>query len=278
MTQTLAARFRNSDGEIRLGRVVEVGKGSVVIDAGPAGPEGFVPTVQAWEGIEAAQGPAWPVSEVDILPPVVPSKLLCIGLNYLKHARESKMEPPPAPLIFAKVNSSIIGHNETIVIPDQEPEPDFEAEVAVVVSATAKNVSVAEALDYVGGVTALNDVSGRSAQFGDGQWTRGKGYDTFAPMGPYMANSDQLDLTNIGVRCIVSGEVMQESSTADLIFPIAELVSYLSHQFTLNPGDVIATGTPEGVGVARTPQRFLRPGDVVEVWVEGVGTLTNPVR
>ena len=141
----------------------------------------------------------------------------------------------------------------------------------------ARNVSEADAADYIGGITAMNDVSGRLAQLGDGQWTRGKGFDTFAPLGPYIARSADLDLRSIGLKCILSGEVMQDSSTSDLIFPIAELVSYLSHQFTLYPGDVIATGTPSGVGVARNPQRFLRTGDVVEVWVEGVGTLRNPV-
>lgn len=275
--EMLAARFRNTDGDIRLGRVASVGVGQVVIDAGPAGPEGFVPTEEAWRQIEAANGPAVPVADLTLLHPTVPSKLLCIGLNYLEHAREANMDLPKAPLIFAKVNSALIGPGESIVIPSQEPEPDFEAEVAVVIGKRAKNVPAEEALAYVGGVTALNDVSGRSAQFGDGQWTRGKGYDTFAPMGPFVAKSDLMDLTRIGVRCTLSGEVMQDSSTADLIFPIAELVSYVSHQFTLNPGDVIATGTPAGVGVARNPQRLLRSGDVVEVWVEGVGTLSNPV-
>lgn len=275
--EMLAARFRNNDGDIRLGRVATIGSGLVVIDAGPAGPEGFVPTEQAWRQIEAANGPAVPVADLTLLHPTVPSKLLCIGLNYLEHAREANMDLPKAPLIFAKVNSALIGPGESIVIPSQEPQPDFEAEVAVVIGKQAKNVSVEEAVGYVGGVTALNDVSGRSAQFGDGQWTRGKGYDTFAPMGPFVAKSDVMDLTQIGVRCTLSGEVMQESSTADLIFPIADLVSYVSHQFTLNPGDVIATGTPAGVGIARNPQRLLRSGDVVEVWVEGVGTLSNPV-
>ena len=275
--QVLAARFRNSEGEVRLGRVLEHDLGQTVIDAGPAGPEGFVPTEDAWRHLEAAHGPAHLVSEITILHPVVPSKLLCIGLNYLAHAREANLEVPQAPLIFVKVNSALIGNGDSIVIPPQEPEPDFEAEVAVVIGTQAKNVKVDDALEYVGGVTALNDVSGRAAQFGDGQWTRGKGYDTFAPLGPYVAKSDLMDLNNVGVRCTLSGEIMQESSTADLIFSIAELVSYVSHQFTLNPGDVIATGTPAGVGIARTPRRLLQSGDVVEVWVEGVGTLTNPV-
>lgn len=274
---TLAARFRNSDGDVRLGRVSEIGPGLVVIDAGPASPEGFVPTPDAWAQIESASGQAVPLADLTLLHPTVPSKLLCIGLNYLEHAREADMELPKAPLIFTKVTSALIGPGEAIVIPSQEPEPDFEAEVAVVIGARAKNVSVADAPGYVGGVTALNDVSGRSAQFGDGQWTRGKGYDTFAPMGPFVAKSAELDLTNIGVRCTLSGEVMQESTTADLIFPVAELVSYVSHQFTLNPGDIIATGTPSGVGIARDPKRLLRSGDVVEVWVDGVGTLSNPV-
>lgn len=269
----LAARFIGPNGVVRIGSV----RDDFIVDAGPSGPQGFVPTPEAWASLAGSTGPRLPLNSVRLLHPVAPSKVLCIGLNYLEHAREAGMELPKAPLVFAKVTSALIGPGEAIVLPPQEEQPDFEAEVAIVVGRTARNVSQDDALDYVGGVTALNDVSGRAAQFGDGQWTRGKGFDTFAPVGPYIARSRDLDLTNIGVRCVLSGEVMQESSTSDLIFPIAELVSYLSHQFTLLPGDVIATGTPSGVGVARDPQRFLRPGDVVEVWVEGVGSLINPV-
>jgi 2-keto-4-pentenoate hydratase/2-oxohepta-3-ene-1,7-dioic acid hydratase in catechol pathway len=273
MTLT-AARFMNDAGEVRLGSV----RGDQIVDAGPAGPQGFVPSSAGWAAIEAADGPIVDRTDVRLLAPVVPSKVLCIGLNYLEHAREAGLDVPPAPLVFAKVPSAIIGPDDTIVVPPHEPQPDFEAEVALVIGRRTKNVSVEEALDAIGGITAFNDVSGRAAQFGDGQWTRGKGYDTFAPIGPVIAQSAGLDLGAVGVRCTLSGEMMQESSTADLIFSAAELVAYLSDQFTLEPGDVIATGTPAGVGVARSPQRFLQDGDIVEVWVEGVGILRNPVR
>lgn len=270
---TLAARFLNEEGQERIGAV----RGDVIVDAGPAGPVGFSPTAEAWTALNEASGRAYKVDSVTLLHPVQPSKILCIGLNYLEHAREAGMDLPAAPLIFAKVPSALIGPGQAIVLPGNEAQPDFEAEVAIVIGALARNIPEASAADYIGGITALNDVSGRAAQFGDGQWTRGKGFDTFAPLGPYVAPSRGVDLGAIGVSCTLSGEVMQSSSTADLIFSIPYLVSYLSRQFTLFPGDVIATGTPSGVGVARTPQRFLTAGDVVDVWVEGVGTLSNPV-
>jgi 2,4-diketo-3-deoxy-L-fuconate hydrolase len=268
-----AARYVTTDGDTRIGAV----RGDVIIDAGPAGPRGFVPSRAGWAEIAAADGRATRLSDARLLHPVEPSKVLCIGLNYLEHARESNMQLPDAPLIFAKVSSSLIGPGAAIVLPEQEAEPDFEAEVAVVIGTLARNVSEADAASYIGGITAFNDVSGRSAQFGDGQWTRGKGYDTFGPLGPVIVPSAGVDLAAIEVSCTLSGETMQQSSTADLIFSIPYLVSYLSRQFTLYPGDVIATGTPAGVGVARTPQRFLRSGDTVEVFVGGVGVLSNPV-
>ncbi len=269
-----AARFENSAGEIRIGAVYD----DQIIDAGPAGPRGFIPSPEAWRAIDTAEGPYLQRSSVRLIHPVEPSKLLCIGLNYLEHAREAGLEAPKAPLVFAKIPSAIIGPDDVIVVPPQELEPDFEAEVAVVIGLRARDASLDQAEEAIGGITAFNDVTGRGAQFGDGQWTRGKGFDTFAPMGPVVTRSQEVDFRSIGVRCTLSGEVMQDSSTSDLIFPIVELVQYLSVQFTLEPGDIIATGTPSGVGFARSPKRLLEDGDVVEVWVEGVGTLRNSVR
>ena len=269
-----AARFENSAGDIRIGAVY----GNRVVDVGASGPRGFIPSPEAWRELDTADGPELQQSSVRLMHPVVPSKLLCIGLNYREHAREAGLEVPKAPLVFVKVPSAIIGSDDVIVVPPHESEPDFEAEVALVIGSRTRDASLEQAEAAIGGITAFNDVSGREAQLGDGQWARGKGFDTFAPMGPVVARREEVDLESIGLRCTLSGEVMQESSTADLIFPAVELVRYLSAQFTLEPGDVIATGTPSGVGIARTPRRLLEDGDVVMVGVEGVGTLRNSVR
>jgi len=252
-----------------------------VTDAGPSPIEGFVPTAEAWAAIAAAQGPAMPVDGLRLLAPVRPGKILCIGRNYREHAREmggSAAElDPTAPLVFAKLPSAVIGPDAPIVLPPEEPSVDWEAELAVVVGVRGRRVARDEAYDVVGGWTALNDVSGRTAQRQDGQWTRAKGFDTFAPLGPAVTSADGLDPGSVRVRSVVSGEPMQDGTTADLIFPVDQLIAFLSTFCTLEPGDVIATGTPAGVGAGRTPPRFLRPGDTVEVSVEGVGVLRNPV-
>jgi 2-keto-4-pentenoate hydratase/2-oxohepta-3-ene-1,7-dioic acid hydratase in catechol pathway len=209
--------------------------------------------------------------------PVRPSKLICIGLNYRDHAEETGQEIPAAPVVFAKFTSALIGPGEAIVVPYDEPRTDYEAELALVIGTRVRRASGAAALAAVGGITAFNDVSGREAQFGPGkQFTRGKSYDTFAPIGPCIARVEGLDLGALRVRCTLSGEVMQDSSTANLIFGVQKLVEFCSAAFTLEPGDVIATGTPPGVGDARTPPRYLQDGDVVEIEVEGVGVLRNP--
>jgi 2-keto-4-pentenoate hydratase/2-oxohepta-3-ene-1,7-dioic acid hydratase in catechol pathway len=248
-----------------------------VRDAGPAGAEGFVPSVPGWSAIDAASGPVYPLSEVHLEAPVRPSKLVCIGLNYRDHAEETGQEIPSAPVVFAKFTSALIGPGAAIVVPYDEPRTDYEAELALVIGTRVRRVTGAAALAAVGGITAFNDVSGREAQFGPGrQFTRGKSYDTFAPLGPCIAKVDGLDLGALRVTCTVSGEVMQDSSTANLIFGVQTLVEFCSAAFTLEPGDVIATGTPPGVGDARTPPRYLQDGDVVEIEVEGVGVLRNP--
>ena len=210
----------------------------------------------------------------------MPSKIIAIGLNYRSHAEESQLDVPPVPIIFAKFSSSLIGPGAEIVIPREETRPDYEGEVAVVIGRGAYRADADEARAAVGGITAINDVSGRRAQLETPlrQFTLGKSFDTFTPLGPCIASADGVDLADLDLRTTVSGEVMQDANTCDLIFSVVELIEYISAGVTLEPGDVIATGTPSGVGDARSPKRYLREGDTVEIEVEGVGTLSNPVR
>jgi 2-keto-4-pentenoate hydratase/2-oxohepta-3-ene-1,7-dioic acid hydratase in catechol pathway len=184
------------------------------------------------------------------------------------------------PVIFAKFGSSLVGHGAYIVIPREETRPDYEGEVAIVIGQPVYRADEAEARAAVGGIAAINDVSGRRAQLETPlrQFTLGKSFDTFSPLGPCIASADGVDLADIDLRTTVSGEVMQDANTRDLIFSVVELIEYISAGVTLEPGDVIATGTPSGVGDSRSPKRYLRDGDTVEIYVEGVGTLSNPVR
>ncbi len=215
-----------------------------------------------------------------LLPPLEPIDIIAIGRNYRAHAEEGGAEVPAEPLIFAKLTSSAIAHGEPIVLPASAPdEVDWEAELAVVIGHPARRVSREDAFDYVLGYTCANDVSARDCQKRrDKQWTRGKSFDTFCPLGPALVIDPDLRCDDLRVRSFLNGEQMQDSTTAKMIFPVAELIRYLSEQFTLRPGTVILTGTPEGVGFARKPPRFLRPGDEIAVEVEGVGRLVNPVR
>lgn len=208
-----------------------------------------------------------------------PGKVVAIGLNYVHHAEEAQQAPPSAPLVFAKFPSAIIGPDEPIRIDlTVTAAVDFEAELAVVIGRRARGVEVATALDYVLGYTCCNDVTARDLQFSDGQWVRGKSLDTFCPLGPWLVTPDEIpDVQALGIRCSVSGEVMQDASTSDMFFGVAELIAELSRSFTLEPGDVIATGTPPGVGYFRDPQRLLCPGDEVIVEIEGIGQLRNTV-
>ena len=215
---------------------------------------------------------------IEFLPAVNPGKILAIGRNYVDHAIEGGAEPPKAPLIFNKLSTSLSAHESPIVLPAISTKVDYEAELAVVIGRRAKQVSEKAALDYVFGYTLINDVSARDLQFGDGQWVRGKGLDTFAPLGPFLTSRDEIaDVQALDIQGRLNGEVMQSSNTAKMIFKVAYLVSYLSQGITLEPGDVIATGTPEGVGVFREPPVLLQAGDVYEVEIEGLGILRNPV-
>jgi 2,4-diketo-3-deoxy-L-fuconate hydrolase len=212
------------------------------------------------------------------VPPIErPGKIVCVGLNYRDHAEEQGAELPEAPLLFAKWPSSVIGPGEAIVIPPLVTKTDYEAELGVVIGERVKGVSKENAFEAVRGYVCANDVSARDLQFGDGQWTRGKSPDTYCPVGPMTPRGEIDDPHALGIRAIVSGEVLQDSTTANLIFGVDEVIAYASQTTTLEPGDLILTGTPAGVGVFRDPQRLLEPGDEVTIEIDGLQSLTNPV-
>ena len=229
---------------------------------------------------DAALSPAGPApADARVLAPLRPASVVGIGLNYLDHIRETGMERPQRPLVFAKLRSSVIGPGEAVRIPvELTRQVDWEVELAAVIGRRARRVDVADALDHVFGYTVANDVSARDLQFSDGQWVRGKSLDTFCPLGPEVVTPDEVgDPQRLALRCRVNGETVQESSTAEMLFGVAELISFCSHSFTLEPGDVLLTGTPWGCGAFMDPPRFLAPGDELETEVEGVGVLRNPV-
>jgi 2,4-diketo-3-deoxy-L-fuconate hydrolase len=212
-----------------------------------------------------------------VLPIERPGKIVCVGLNYRDHAEEQGAELPEEPLLFAKWPNSLVGPGDPIVIPPVVTRCDYEAELGVVIGATVSRLSKENALEAVRGYVCANDVSARDLQFKDGQWTRGKSVDTFCPVGALVPAAEIPDPHSLRIRAIVSGEVLQDSTTANLIFGVDEIVSYASQTATLEPGDLILTGTPAGVGVFRDPPRLLEPGDEVTIEIEGVGSLTNPV-
>lgn len=215
-----------------------------------------------------------------LLAPLEPPNVFAIGLNYRRHAAETGAKLPEAPLIFLKATTSVIGPDAAIELPAAAPdEVDYEAELAIVIGQRARNLPPERALEYVLGYTCANDVSARDCQKRiDRQWARGKSFDTFCPLGPWIVPVAALDPDNCRIRSRLNGEVMQESNTSDMIFDCRALISYLSQQFTLLPGTLILTGTPEGVGTARTPPVYLRDGDRIEVEIEGIGVLSNGVR
>jgi 2-keto-4-pentenoate hydratase/2-oxohepta-3-ene-1,7-dioic acid hydratase in catechol pathway len=225
------------------------------------------------------RGALLPTEAVALAAPIPrPGKILCIGLNYRDHAAESGKPIPSRPILFSKFPTAVIGPGSPIVLPRASRQVDYEAELGVVIGRRARGVGRAAALDHVAGYLNVNDVSARDLQFGDGQWQRGKSCDTFAPMGPHLTTADEIaDPGRLEIRLRLNGEVMQLSNTSGLIFGVPELIAFLSEAITLEPGDVIATGTPAGVGFARTPPVFLKPGDRVEVEVQGLGVLANPV-
>lgn len=220
------------------------------------------------------------LDEVRLHAPVPnPGKILCIGLNYADHAREFNLEVPAHPVLFSKYNNALVGHDAVILDEGVSQAIDYEAELAVVIGERAKKVREADALNYVAGYMAANDVTARDIQHGSSQWVHGKTLDTFCPLGPWLVTSDEVpDPHNLRISCRVNGETLQDSNTNQLIFKIPALVSYLSQGITLEPGDIILTGTPSGIGYTRNPKVLLKDGDVVEVEIEKVGLLRNRVR
>jgi len=227
----------------------------------------------------AFEGGLLRLGELKLLAPVArPGSMICLGLNYADHAAEQGLAPPEKPLLFAKLSTSVIGPDDAIVLPKVSEQVDYEVELAVVIGKRAKFVSESEAYDYVAGYTICNDVSARDLQFSDGQWMRGKSCDTFAPLGPYLVTKDDVpDPHALRISLTLNGETMQDSTTGQMIFKVPYIVSYISQAITLEPGDIISTGTPPGVGVFRKPPVFLKPGDKIEATVERIGTLRNHV-
>ena len=207
-----------------------------------------------------------------------PGKIICIGLNYRDHAAESRMPVPEKPVVFSKFSNTVIAPGEAVILPSTSQQVDYEAELAVVMGRRAKHIEADHAYDYVLGYTAFNDVTARDFQFADGQWQRGKSCDTFAPMGQTIVTTDAIpDPHKLSIKLVLNGQTMQDSNTDQMIFGVPALIAFLSETMTLEPGDVIATGTPAGVGFARNPPVFLKPGDEMEVLIEGMGGLGNPV-
>jgi 2-keto-4-pentenoate hydratase/2-oxohepta-3-ene-1,7-dioic acid hydratase in catechol pathway len=232
--------------------------------------------IEKW--VQSSTG-SLPLDSITLLAPVPrPPKLICVGLNYRDHAIETKMEIPKIPTIFSKFSSAVIGPGAPIVLPKNSTQPDYEAEFAFVIGRGGRHIPAEQWRDHVFGYTLMNDVSARDFQMATSQWMMGKTFDTFAPMGPHLVSADEIadpHALDIGLR--INGETLQQSNTRQLIFKIPELIAYLSSVFTLEPGDVVSTGTPAGVGYARNPPRFLQPGDDVVISVDQIGELRNPV-
>lgn len=237
-----------------------------------SGDEVFYGEVDEGRVYPTAGGPpgTFELSELRVLPPSNPSKIICVGLNYRDHAEELSMEVPESPVLFLKPPSAVIGHGGKIRYPACSSRVDYEAELAVVIGKRCKNVEASRACDIVAGYTCFNDVTARDLQQQDGQWTRAKSFDTFAAFGPYLASPEEVDVSDAKISCRVNGETRQESSTSKLIFDVPYLLEFISGIMTLEVGDVIATGTPPGVGA-------MQRGDCVEVEIEGIGTLRNEV-
>lgn len=275
------------NGVTHIGKLISAQNEQLVVDLNKARPDLPTTMLEFLAGGEsllsiAQQVPAEqliPLSAVKLLAPMpVPGKILCIGLNYRDHAVETGAEIPKFPVVFSKYANTVIADGEAIRLPRVSSQVDYEAELGVVIGKRGRYISEAAALDYVAGYMVINDVSARDYQNRTSQWTMGKTFDTFAPMGPALVTTDEIPGPhNLSIRLTLNGETLQDSNTYNMIFNIPQLVASLSEVMTLEPGDVISTGTPPGVGMARTPQRWLRPGDSIAITIEQIGTLSNPV-
>ncbi|MDT5268132.1 MAG: hypothetical protein QOH49_318 [Acidobacteriota bacterium] len=272
------ARAVEDSGGVAAAWLLEADSTTEVISRGREGLEELASLIdEAERGAAKIDARVAPLPDAfEFLPPVFPGKILAIGRNYVDHAIEGGAAPPAVPLIFMKLPNSLNAHQQPVVLHAISSQIDYEAELAVVIGRRCRRVNEAEALAHVFGYTLIDDVSARDLQFGDGQWVRGKGLDGFAPLGPYLTTRDEVgDVQSLNIEGRLNGETMQSSNTSKMIFGVAYLISYISQGITLEPGDVIATGTPEGVGVFRQPPVLLKDGDVFEVKVEGLGTLSN---
>jgi len=283
--------FSTNGSNSRIGALQKRDERHVIIDLCRAEPrlatamipflEGGTPALAlARDAIEKADASdVLELSDVNLEAPIPqPGKIICIGLNYRDHAAESKLPIPDFPTVFSKYANAAVGPGAPIIIPQVTDKVDYEGELAFVIGKQGRYIPEAKAMDHVAGYMAFNDVSARDFQMRTSQWTMGKTFDTFAPMGPALVTADEIqEPHDLDIRVKIGEEVLQSSNTRHLIFSIPKLVAYLSQAMTLDPGDVVATGTPSGVGFARQPPRFLRPGDVVRVEIEGIGSLENPV-
>jgi 2-keto-4-pentenoate hydratase/2-oxohepta-3-ene-1,7-dioic acid hydratase in catechol pathway len=259
------------------GRAPEAGiiSGDDVIGLG----RDMLSVIAAGQAPAASGGPSFPISSVKLLAPVPrPPKLICVGLNYKDHAREAGLEIPKVPTIFSKFSNVVIGPGDPIILPKISTKPDYEAEFAFVIGLGGRNIPKSRAMEHVFGYTIVNDVSARDFQMATTQWLMGKTFDTFAPMGPWLVTRDEIqDPHALDLSLSINGEILQKSNTRELVFGVPELIEYISSVVTLEPGDVVSTGTPAGVGFARKPPRYLHAGEEVVIHLQGVGELRNPI-
>jgi 2-keto-4-pentenoate hydratase/2-oxohepta-3-ene-1,7-dioic acid hydratase in catechol pathway len=271
--------FSSSDGRVRPGSLLE--EGNLVADLSSAGYKDTLDVISGRFGASGHAGtqPAYPIADVRLHAPISnPPRVFAIGLNYRDHAKESGMAIPTTPVVFFKLTTAIIGPGDPIVLPKNSTEPDYEAELAFVIGKGGYRIPGSAWRDHVYGYTIVNDVSARDVQFATSQWSMSKSFPTFCPVGPAIVSADEIgDPHRLAIGLSIDGEVLQSSNTSELVFKIPELVEYLSSITPLLPGDIVSTGTPPGVGLGRTPKRWLKPGEAVTVTIEGLGALTNPV-
>lgn len=270
--------FSTGEGRIRPGALFEEGK--LVVDLSAAGYLDALAVIAA--GVNAIDKGAYPgyrLDQVKLHAPLNnPPRIFAIGLNYRDHAAESKMQLPPVPVVFFKMHTSIIGPGEPIVLPKATTQPDYEAELAFVIGKGGYRIPASAWREHVYGFTIANDVSARDVQFATSQWSMAKSFNTFCPLGPAIVTTDEIaDPHKLAISLTIDGETLQSSNTRELVFGVPELVEYISSIAPLLPGDIVSTGTPGGVGLGRTPKRWLKPGETVTVSVEALGSLTNPV-
>ena len=268
-----AVRFVSPDGDTRIG-AAEDGR---VRDAGAAGPKGFVPSPEAWAALAAASGPEHDLADVRLLHPVVPDKILAIGVNYRSHADESELDVPAVPVVFAKWTSAISGPDDAVQIPRGSLKTDWEVELGVVIGEGGRYIDEADAMKHVAGYCVVNDVSEREWQLERGtQWDKGKGCDTFGPIGPWLVTADEVpDPQQLDLWLEVDGRRYQNGNTRTMVFGVAQIVSYLSKFMSLQPGDIISTGTPPGVGLGQKPPVYLKPGQTMRLGIAGLGVQTQ---